>query len=72
MSRLRILGFAAISWLPLFAMVTSAQAQVPFTSNLASDWLATFPTTATLQTSNHASWGSPTNAGGPTIWSTAL
>jgi len=69
MSRFRMLGIAAISWLPLFSMVTSAQAQIPFTSNVASDWLSTFPTTAAMAASTHATWGNAANTGGTTIWS---
>ena len=69
MSRLRLFRFAAIIWLPLFSMVAGAQAQVPFTSNAATDWLATFPTTASVGAAASASWGNPANTGGHGIWS---
>ena len=68
MSRLRI-KFAAITWLSLIAMAASAQAQVPFTSNLATDWLSTFPTTAAMAAATHSTWGNAANVGGTTIWS---
>jgi hypothetical protein len=57
MSRFRMLGFAAISWLPLFAMVTGAQAQTHQSYNLASDWLASFPTTASQHAATTGTWG---------------
>ncbi len=69
MSRFKILGIAAISWLPLLSMVTSAQAQIPFTSNVATDWLSTYPTSTVLAASHSATWGNAANTGGTGIWS---
>jgi hypothetical protein len=57
MSRSRMLRFAAISWLPLFSMVAGAQAQTPQTYNVASDWLATYPTSTALKSATTATWG---------------
>ena len=69
MSHLRILRFAGISWLALFSIVANAQAQVPFTSNVATDWLSTYSTTTAMSHATSASWGNPANAGGTGIWS---
>jgi len=69
MSRFRMFRFAAISWLPLFSMVAAAQAQIPFTSNLATDWLSTYPTTTAMAAAHTASWGNAANTGGTSIWS---
>ena len=54
MRRLRMLRFAAISWLPLFSLGVGAQAQ---TYNAATDWLSTFPTTASVSAATTATWG---------------
>ena len=40
----------------VLAIITSAQAQVPFTSNVSTDWLATYPTTATMAAATSATW----------------
>ncbi len=69
MSRFRTLKLSASAWLLLFSWVASAQAQIPFTSNAATDWLATFPTTASVGAATSASWGNPANTGGHGIWS---
>ncbi len=69
MSRFRTFGFAALSGLAIFSWVGGAQAQVPFTSNAATDWLATFPTTASVGAATSATWGNPANTGGHGIWS---
>ena len=42
---------------------------VPFTSNVATDWLATYPTTAAMSAAHTATWGNPANTGGTGIWS---
>jgi hypothetical protein len=64
MSRNKLLGFAAISWLSLFSLVTVAQASVLF--DAASDWKSTYATTSSVAASSSASWG---NGNGPTAWS---
>ena len=69
MSRFRTLRFSAMSALVLSSLVASAQAQVPFTSNAATDWLATYPTTASVGSATSATWGNPANTGGTGIWS---
>ena len=54
MSRFRMLRLAAISWLPVFAMVAAAHGQA---YNVATDWASTYPTTASVAASTTASWG---------------
>ena len=56
MSRSRISLLAAISWLPLLALGSFAQAQDP-TYNVASDWGTTYPTTASIASTTSATWG---------------
>ena len=65
MSRFKLLGFAAISWLPLFALVTSAQANNVFNYDAASDWRTTYANVAAVQAATAAAWG---NANGPGAW----
>ena len=50
-------------------MVAGAQAQVPFTSNVATDWVATYSTTTAMSHATSATWGNPANTGGTGIWS---
>jgi len=67
MSRFRIVRFAATSWLALFLLVASAQAQDP-AYDMAATWLSTYPTSTSLNASHSATWGQayPTSTGG--IW----
>ena len=53
----RILGLAAISWLPLFSLVAVAQAQSHETFNVSTDWLATYPTSTAILATHTATWG---------------
>lgn len=55
MSRSKLLRFAAISWLPLFLLVASAQAQNTF--NAATDWKSTYATTAAVNSAASPVWG---------------
>lgn len=59
MSRFRMLRIAAISWLPVFAMVAGAYGAQPY--NVATDWAATYPTTNSVGALTSATWG-PTGA----------
>jgi PEP-CTERM motif len=56
MSRFRMLRFAAMSWLPLFSLVASSQVHAQ-TFNAATNWLATYPTTASVGAATTATWG---------------
>ena len=55
MSRSTLLRFAAISWLPLFSLVASAQAQNNY--NAATDWKSTFATSAAAVAASAPTWG---------------
>jgi len=55
MSRKKLLGFAAISWLPLFSLVGAASASNLF--DAASEWKSTYATTAAVAASTSATWG---------------
>ena len=55
MSRFKLLGFTAISWLPLLAMASVSQAN---TYDAAGNWLATYATTTSVSASSSATWAS--------------
>ena len=63
MSRFKLLGFAAISWLPLVSLVGNARASELF--DAASDWKATYANTAAVIAASAATWGNATAAG---VW----
>jgi hypothetical protein len=59
-----------MSWLALFAVATSASAGTPTVFNAQSDWLASYPTTASALAATHATWG--TQAVDPNAWSAGV
>jgi len=65
MSRFKLLGFAAISWLPLFTLTANVQA-TNLTFDAASDWKGTYTNTAAVVASTTPTWG---NVNGPAAWS---
>ena len=56
MKRFQIFGLAAISWLPLFAMVNPVSAHNK-TYNVSTDWLATYPSSTSILATHSATWG---------------
>jgi hypothetical protein len=66
MSRFKLLGFAAISWLPLFTLVTGAQASNLF--DAASNWRGTYASTTAVAAATASSWGAGVGGYGNT-WS---
>jgi hypothetical protein len=54
MSRFKLLGFAAISWLSLFSLAASARAA---TYDMAGDWASTYAGTAAVAASSTPTWG---------------
>ena len=55
MSRKKLLGFAAISWLPLFSLVGAASASNLF--DAATEWKSTYATQSAVAAATAASWG---------------